>query len=45
MDYQTIIFNPTNNSFIYIYSHLNDKTATLIVGDINFSILKVELRK
>jgi hypothetical protein len=44
MGYQSIIFTPTINFYLY-NSHLNDKTAILIVGDTNFNILEVELQK
>ena len=44
MGYQSIIFTPTSNFYLY-NSHLNDKTAILIVGDTNFNILEVELQK
>ena len=45
MGYQSIIFTPTSNLLSIYNSHLTDKTAILIVGDTNFSILEVELQK
>ena len=45
MGYQSI-FLLQRATLLSIYnSHLNDKTAILIVGDTNFSIIEVELQK